>query len=152
MRDCILPDSWRQPRRADDELLMTTSHSAKFLGVGLETMRRFGLTGVVPTVPTSSARLRLFKKGDLRRFHEARAEARLRRARRQLAEVQPVMLKAGLKPRQFDLFGPKLRIVRGGSRDKNMGRSPHHYSANVRKTAVSDKHRYVNPAAAESRR
>lgn len=139
-------------RREDDELLMTTTDGARYLGVTHEAMRRLGLKGVIPHVKTSSPRLRLFRKGTLRQLHEARAEARLRPALRRLAEVQPVMLKAGLKPRQFDLFGPKLRVV-GASAPKSVSwRSPTHYSQNVRKPAVSDKPRYVAQAAAGSRR
>lgn len=141
----------RQPARPDDGLLMTTSDAARYLGVTHEAMRKFGLKGVVPYVQTSSPRLRLFLKGILRRVNEQRAEARVRRGQRRLAEVHPVMLKAGLKPRQFDLFGPKLRVV--GFRPENVSwRSPTHYSANVRKMAVSDNPDNVNQQAAGSRR
>ena len=155
MANRILADSWRQPvreSRAEDGLLMTTTDAARYLDVTHEAMRRFGLRGVIPYVKTSSPRLRLFLKGTLRQFHEARAEARLRRGQRQLAEVHPVMLKAGLKPRQFDLFGPKLRIVDGPPKNVVSWRSPTHYSANARKTAVSDKADFGNPRSAGRRR
>lgn len=130
----ILSERWARPLPPDDDLLMTTSHAAKFLGVSLEAMRQFGLTGVVPAVATSSARLRLFRKGDLRRVLNLRAEARYRRGQRRLAEVQTVMVKAGLKPRQFDLFGPRLRI-RHTSPQNVTGRSPSPAGQLVRKTA-----------------
>jgi len=147
----ILADSWRQPARADDELLMTTTHAAQFLGITRQAMRKLGRAGVVPSVATSSPRIRLFKKGVLRRVNGERAEARLCRAQRRLAEVQPVMLKAGLRPRQFDLFGPKLRIVDAAPKNVSCHLTTH-YSASARKTAVSDKAGYVAPAAGGSRR
>jgi hypothetical protein len=151
MAQCILADSWRQPARADDGLLMTTTHAARFLGVGLETMRRLGLTGVVPSVPTSSPRIRLFKKGVLRRVLDDRAEARVRWAQRRLTEVHPVMLKAGLKPRQFDLFGPKLRIVRSCQK-ASRGDLPTTTTRTFGKSGGSNNRRYGNQPAAGGRR
>lgn len=122
MRARILAEHWeRVPvRQPDDDLLMTTTHAAKFLGVTRQAMRQFGRTGVVPSVPTSSPRIRLFRKSDLRRVHQDRAEARLRRGQRWVSEVHPVMVKAGLKPRQFDLFGPRLRIVRPQAKKRHL--------------------------------
>lgn len=157
MANRILADSWRQPvreSRAEDGLLMTTTDAARYLDVTHEAMRRFGLRGVIPYVKTSSPRLRLFLKGTLRQFHEARAEARLRRGQRQLAEVHPVMLKAGLKPRQFDLFGPKLRIVGsvGSCQKASRGNLPTTTARTFGKSGESNNPRYVKPAAAGGRR
>jgi DNA-binding transcriptional MerR regulator len=140
-RDRILAES---PRC----LWMTTAVVAKRLDVTRQWVNALARQGDLPFERTESGQ-RMYRRSDVRRVAQAREDARARTRPMQLRIVRRRMLKTPLKPRQMDLFRPRLQVVRGERSD------PH---AEVKRTKSfdvphgSEKPGYVTRKAAGSRR
>jgi len=103
-------------RRPDDDQWLTTADVARLLERTPDGVRWLARTGQLTYQQTHSG-VRLFRRGTVRRFVQARAEARLQRRTERLAALRPQMLRVNCEPRQLVLdFSARLKLV--GSRGK----------------------------------
>lgn len=103
MRDVILAEPYG---------LLTTAYVARILAVTPRWVRWLARTKQLACDQTRSG-VRLFRPGDVKAYMEQRAKQRARSRQERLVAVRS-RTSQDVEPRQLNLFGVRLRLVRSG--------------------------------------